>query len=176
MKVFIGGSRAAAALPKEAGNRLRTIVNQEVTVLVGDAAGIDTAVQQFFAYGDYRNVKVYAGNGEARNNIGGLPVHAVKVPDGVKGFLFYAQKDIAMAKDADSGFMIWNGKSRGTLHNIVNLTSTGKKTLIYLLPDDKLYCIDSLESAKKIADARGEKTGRLFDDLSAAAAGASGGK
>lgn len=34
-----------------------------------------------------------------------------------------------MAKAADYGFMIWNGKSKGTLNNIINLVQYNKNVL-----------------------------------------------
>ncbi|WP_407272665.1 hypothetical protein [Radiobacillus sp. PE A8.2] len=77
----------------------------------------------------YSNVKVYASNGRTRNNIGGWEVINVKVAPDVKGFNFYAAKDLAMAEAADYGFMIWNGISRGTHNNILNLINRNKKVL-----------------------------------------------
>ena len=46
-----------------------------------------------------------------------------------------------MAENADYGFMIWDGKSKGTLNNIINLIARKKKVLIYLSPADKMIVI-----------------------------------
>ena len=40
---------------------------------------------------------------------------------------YYRAKDLAMVEDADCGFMIWNGESKGTLNNILNLLYMDKK-------------------------------------------------
>jgi hypothetical protein len=50
-----------------------------------------------------------------------------------------------MAKDTDFGFMIWNGKSNGTLNNTLNLLEQGKKTRLYLKPSQKFYSIVTLK-------------------------------
>ena len=65
----------------------------------------------------------------------------VKIDDNVKGFDFYAAKDLAMAKAADYGFMIWNGSSKGTLNDIINLTLLDKKVLVYYTPDKSFHTL-----------------------------------
>lgn len=96
---------------------------------MGDCYGVDTAVQDFFIRLSYNNVTVFASNGKARNNIGNWNVENIHVDSSVKGFDFYKQKDIAMANSADYGFVIWDGSSRGTLNNIINLINQNKKSV-----------------------------------------------
>lgn len=132
MKVFIAGARSLSKLNSSVIERLTNIKNQNFTVLVGDAKGIDTSVQEFYHALGYSNVIVYASNGKARNNVGNWQVQRVDVPRNVTGFDFYAQKDLQMSIDADYGLMVWNGKSRGTLNNIINLTNQGKKVVVYV--------------------------------------------
>ena len=72
--------------------------------------GIDSSVQEYLSQRKYKNVKLYASNGIARNNYGNWRVENVEVDSNIKGFDFYAQKDLQMVKDADIGFMIWNGR------------------------------------------------------------------
>jgi hypothetical protein len=52
---------------------------------------------------------------------------------------YYGIKDLAMTKDATCGFMLWDGESKGTLTNVVNLLNTKKKTLLYLGPQSKKF-------------------------------------
>jgi hypothetical protein len=127
MKVFIAGPRAVNTLNESITDVLSRMIEKQLTVLLGDAGGVDSLVQKYFADATYPNVHIYASNGKARNNIGSWSVQSVEVPTSVKGFDFYSQKDIHMAQDADSGFMVWNGQSKGTLNNIINLTSQNKK-------------------------------------------------
>lgn len=70
-----------------------------------------------------------------------------------------------MTKDADYGFMIWNGKSKGTLNNIINLTKQNKKVLLYYTPHKKFYTINTLAMAEKLAIKCGEETQELFYKL-----------
>lgn len=130
--VFIGGARAITRLDANVQARLRSLVDSKCSVIIGDAAGVDKAVQQMLAELSYKPVSVYASNGAVRNNIGDWPVVSVEAPPEAKGFDFYACKDLQMAKDADLGFMIWNGRSRGTITNVLNLTNLGKTCLVYL--------------------------------------------
>jgi hypothetical protein len=166
MKVFIAGPRAVKALSESVIEILSRIKENQLTVLVGDANGVDRLVQKYFADEQYPNVHVYASNGRARNNVGGWTVNNVKVLSNVKGFNFYAQKDIQMAQDADNGFMIWNGKSKGTLNNIINLTAQNKKIKIYFMPDKKTYCISNIEDVENLAKHMGADTLKLFYELS----------
>lgn len=92
----------------------------------------------------YANIFVYASNGKARNNIGHWNIKNITVPQNVYGFDFYKQKDIAMSKDADYGFMIWDGKSKGTLNNMVNLLNQEKFVLVYLNTSKQFFYIKSL--------------------------------
>ena len=143
MKVFIAGPRAITKLDKPVEERLLNIYQKNITVIVGDANGIDKSIQQYFHKLAYTNVLVFASEGKARNNIGGRKVENVEVEKGVKGFDYFAAKDKAMAKKADYRFMIWNGKSKGTLNNIVNLINENKQSLVYFVQKKQFICIDN---------------------------------
>lgn len=165
MKVFIAGPRVISKLTADVKERLSNIYNKDFSVIVGDANGVDKAIQQYFYDLDYRNVNVFASRGKARNNIGNWVVQGVEVPSHIKGFEFYAAKDMKMAEYADYGFMIWNGKSRGTLNNMINLLNMDKKTLLYFIPDKKFYCINSYNKLKEIIACCDETTQKIFDEL-----------
>ena len=110
-------------------------------VLVGDCYGVDASVQRFYYRLGYDRIIVYACNGKARNNMGHWQVKNITVPSYLRGFNFYEQKDVAMAKEADFGFMIWDGKSRGTLNNIVNLVEQRKGVLVYLVKEQRAIVV-----------------------------------
>lgn len=150
MKIFIAGARSITIIDNFVINKLRSICDKGFDVLVGDCYGIDTVVQAYFADRAYSNVTVYASNGRARNNVGRWPVKNVPVASATRGFEFFRQKDIAMANDADMGFMIWDGKSRGTLCNILTLAEQGKTVLVYLQKDMLYVTIRSLADAQKL--------------------------
>ena len=65
-------------------------------------------------------------------------------------FDFYKQKDIVMAEDADYRFMIWDGQSRGTLNNIINLLQKDKKVLVYFANENKMRWIADMGELKFI--------------------------
>jgi len=145
--------------------KLANVIKNNFTLLVGDATGVDKLTQQFMHRNRYSNVTVYASQGKARNNLGNWEIENVTVGDNVKGFSFYSAKDLKMAEDADYGFMIWNGNSKGTLNNIINLTRLNKRVLVYLIPHKKFYVIETIEEAEKIAFACGGDAVTLFDKL-----------
>lgn len=150
MKVFIAGPRAISVLNRKVKDRLDNIISNKFTAIVGDANGIDKAIQKYFHEVNYENVIIYATNGIARNNIGKWEIVKVKVSSNMKGFDYYAAKDIEMAKAADYGFMIWNGKSKGTLNNMINLIDLGKSVLLYFVPEKKFYTIKTLINIKEL--------------------------
>ncbi len=123
--VFVGGSRRLSRLNDIIRGRLGNRIARGHAVLVGDAKGSDRAVQAYFAERNDPNVTVYCTNGECRNNVGGWPVRAIRATR-ERGFDFYALKDSAMAADAECGFMLWDGQSRGTLANVRRLVDLGK--------------------------------------------------
>jgi hypothetical protein len=165
MKVFVAGPRALKSLSAPVKERFAKMINQNIAFLVGDASGIDKMTQQYFYDAAYKNVTVYASNGVARNNVGKWAVRNVPVKEAVSGFDFYAAKDKMMADEADYGFMIWNGKSKGTLNNIINLTKQDKAVLIYFTPHRKFYSIKGVEKAEQLAFACGADIGQLFNRL-----------
>lgn len=145
--VFVAGSRALSKLNTQVKHRLDNIVKQDFTVLVGDANGADKAVQQYLAERRYQHVIVYCME-VCRNNVGNWPTRAHTAQSGARhDRQYYSIKDLAMAKDASCGFMIWDGKSRGTLTNVVNLVKEQKKVLLYSAPKRHFFTV------------------RLFDDL-----------
>lgn len=152
MKVFIAGPRAITKLNNMIEERLKNIYTSNISVLVGDAAGIDKVVQEFYHNLNYSDVNVYAVNGKARNNIGSWPVKNVEVEKNIRGFGCYATKDIKMAEDADYGFMIWNGKSKGTLNNMINLIKYNKQTLLYFYPENQFYNIRNSQNLELVID------------------------
>ena len=167
LKVFIAGPRAVTSLNPVVSDRITGLIQNGATILVGDASGVDSLVQQCFVDLNYRNVVVYASNGKARNNIGKWEIRNVPAGEKTKGFDFFACKDLKMAEDADYGFMIWNGKSKGTLSNMVNLVRLGKEVLVYFIPHKKFYKINSMGGVQELTSICGSETGRILAKLSA---------
>lgn len=165
MKVFIAGARRISKLNKKIKKRLQNIEKNELIVFVGDANGVDKAIQKYFMETNYKNVLVHAVNGKARNNLGNWEINNIKIERKTKDFLYYTAKDMVMAKEADYGFMIWNGKSKGTLNNIINLAIMEKKVVIFFTPEKKFFNIQDLDEFKSLLEKCSEKTIKLFDNL-----------
>ena len=165
MKIFIAGARSIKSLDYPVQQKLLSIYHKGFDVLIGDCYGVDTAVQSFFAALNSSKVTVYASNGRARNNIGRWNVETVHVPQGYKGFDYYKQKDIAMANCADYGFMIWDGESKGTLNNIINLLAQNKKVLVYLSLQQCMYVIKSVEELSAFISSYAPKALPIYSQL-----------
>ena len=133
-KVFMGGSRRVSRINADVRRRIDRIVEKRIGVLIGDANGADKAVQQYLNDCGYDRVEVFHSGGECRNNIGSWPLRAVPTGRRTRDFEYYATKDRLMAHEASLGFMIWDGKSLGTLLNMLRLISQGKKVVVYAVP------------------------------------------
>jgi len=71
-----------------------------------------------------------------------------------------------MAKEADYGFMIWNGESKGTFNNILNLININKKVLVYHTPTQKFYTIKDNEDLDKFIGQNKRLSSKLLKLLS----------
>jgi len=133
-KVFIGGSRRISRLNSEGRQRLDRIIEKRFPVLIGDANGADKVVQTYLRDRGYDRVEVFCMDGVCRNNVGDWPTRIVSGSEGAKGFEYYSTKDEEMARESTVGFMLWDGKSKGTLANICRLLNQGKKAVVYVAP------------------------------------------
>ena len=130
-KVFVGGSRRIVRLHPEVTLKLDQMLVSKASILVGDANGADKSVQHFLKTKEYRDVEVFCSGDEYRNNVGDWPLRRVAVDSRKRDFDFYAAKDQLMAREADSGLMIWDGKSAGTLMNALRLVTQRKRVSIF---------------------------------------------
>lgn len=133
-KVFIGGSRRLSQLNKDVKGRLDNIIEKGFTVVVGDANGADKAVQRYLASKHHQKVIVFCMAGECRNNLGKWPTRDITAAPGARGFAYFSTKDRVMVEEADYGLMLWDGKSRGTLTNVVDLVRQGRPVVVYVAP------------------------------------------
>ena len=142
-KVFFGGSRKLGKLNKELRDRIDKVINQNFLVLVGDASGADRAFQQHLAEKSYQNVLVFCAGDICRNNVGGWKTRHVSPKQSQKNFHYYAVRDKEMSEEADYGFMLWDGISKGTLNNILNMLERDKSVLVYLSSKKDFFTLKS---------------------------------
>ncbi len=151
--IFLSGSRRINRLDNRVRSRIQNMVDQNLHIVVGDANGADKALQEYLATQKYRNVLIFCSGQNCRNNMGSWSVVHVAADPGLKGRAFYTQKDIAMALKADYGFVLWDGKSTGSMNNVFQLAKNGKKTVVYLSPEKRfLTRLPRFGTKKNITD------------------------
>jgi hypothetical protein len=148
--VFLSGSRKIGRIGDEIRQRIDKMVANDLAVVTGDANGADKAMQGYLAELKYRNVTIYFVGDEPRNNVGRWPTKNIAASERLSGRDFYAQKDLAMAKIADFGFVLWDGKSSGSVQNMVWLLAEGKKAVVYLSPEGRFHNIKTQDELVRL--------------------------
>ena len=141
--VFIGGSRQISLLPEQAKSWLDDVIEKSCLILVGDANGVDKAVQKYLADAHYDDVTVYCSGEFCRNNVGRWVTRHVDASGEKRKFQFYAAKDREMARQAESAFMVWDGKSPGTVLNVLRLVRASKKAVLFNVQEKQALTFNS---------------------------------
>jgi len=130
--VFIGGSISITRLHAKVEERINRIVSCDFDVVVGDADGADTSIQECLLKCGARKVTVYCSGDRARNNVAEWPVQRVtsKAKAGTRAY--FTAKDLEMARRSNYGLMVWDCKSTGTLSNVIALLRRRKKSVVFL--------------------------------------------
>jgi hypothetical protein len=149
MTYILGGSRHIFNLPSEVKDLLDEKVSANESFYIGDAPGADTSFQSFFAKKQYKNVKVFSSAGYIRNNVGNWDWELIDSGLKSKSNSVHAFKDRHMCKVSNSGIMIWDCRSAGTLSNVIDLVRQGKNCFIWVAPDSDLYQFDNQISLDK---------------------------
>lgn len=137
-KVFISGSISIKKLNTEVVFSLEKIMRNELQVLVGDAKGVDSIIQNYFNKHGYYNVVVYSIEGYPRYIASKeFEFKKINVPSCIVGARqMQSQKDIVMTDDADFSLIIWDGKSKGSYANIIRSLKQDKGTKVFLTKID----------------------------------------
>lgn len=172
-KVFIAGSITIKNLDLQVKERIRNILDQNFEILVGDADGVDSSVQQYLFDSNAKAVRVFCTGEWPRNNLGNWSVEPVvsKHKEGTRAF--FTAKDLRMAEVADFGLMIWDTKSTGTLSNIIELLSNKKKSVVFVNKEKSfknIGTVDQLESLLELmsshARSKAEEKIKLSEKIS----------
>jgi hypothetical protein len=143
-KVFISGSISIKKLPICVEESIKKIIDSKLKILVGDADGIDTMVQNHCKKLNYNFVTVYSIYKSPRYKVEGFcNKYIVAQSDSKKERELQQEKDKAMTLDSEYSFIIWDGKSKGSYHNILRAIDNEKKIKLYLSNENKF-----LESIK----------------------------
>jgi hypothetical protein len=164
--VFVAGSRRISRLPAEVRSRLDTMIEKGFHILVGDANGADKAIQRYLADKSYPNVLVHCMKDHCRNNVGNWPTREVDAPRGARGFDYYSLKDRAMAEAAEYGLMLWDGKSKGTVNNVVNLSRYHKPVVVYVAPTRQFQTVKTFDDLRDLlAKGDSDSVERIVNEL-----------
>lgn len=132
-KVFISGSISIKKLPIEVINSIKKIIENKIQILVGDADGIDTLIQDFCLNENYTNLIVYSISAIPRYKASNefkfkhiFPDEKIK-----KERARQQEKDTAMTLDSEFSFVVWDGKSKGSYANLIRALENNKKIKIY---------------------------------------------
>ncbi len=157
--VFVGGSRAVSRLSGVIREQIDDLIGTNCAFVIGDANGADKAVQQHLADRKYPHVTVFCTE-ECRNNVGNWTVRVTAPPHRNRDFAYYAAKDRVMAQEARCGVMLWDGKSRGTLENILNLLDGRKRVRVYLAASKQFYTVSSEDELRELMGRSGLQVAR----------------
>lgn len=139
--VFIAGSISISRLHDKVRERINKIVSSDLNVVVGDADGADTSIQQCLRDCHATKVTVYCTGDTPRNNVAAWPVHRVQSRARTGSRAFFTAKDLEMARSSDYGLMVWDCKSTGTLSNVVELLRERKKSVVFVNKDQDFITI-----------------------------------
>ncbi len=131
-KVFISGSMKIKNINKDVLSRIDNIINSNYQILVGDADGVDSSIQNYLFENEVKPVLVYCTGSQPRNNIGSWSTNNIETKYSPGTRAYFTAKDLKMAEDCNYGLMIWDTKSTGTLSNAIELLKKGKNSLVFV--------------------------------------------
>ncbi len=133
-KVFISGSITIKVLPQCVKESINKIIDKSMGILVGDADGVDSIVQDYCSQLGYSNVTVYSIYNQPRYKVREFgSKYIIPKSDSKKERELQQEKDAAMTIDADYSLVIWDGRSKGSYKNIIRAIDNNKKVKLYLV-------------------------------------------
>jgi hypothetical protein len=144
--------------------RIDNIIASNLEVLIGDADGVDTSIQQYLLSSQHSNITIYCSGSNPRNNLGQWIVNFVDTQYQEGSRAFFTAKDIAMAEAADFGLMIWDTKSTGTLNNVIELLTRKKKSVVYVNKEKSFKTVGSVNQLEELIACMSDHSKRKADD------------
>ena len=138
-RVFLGGSKSITELTDDEKTVIDEYIEEGCQLLVGDCRGADTEIQKHLVERGYKNVKIYATDGEARNNVGNFKV--IDCPSSYapewsarNAYSYYRVKDERMLTLCDEILMFWDDNSKASRENLEKGVKMKKPTKAVLRP------------------------------------------
>ena len=148
--IFISGSMQIKNINKLVIDRIENIIREKFTIIIGDADGVDSSIQQILVNKSYKYVQVYCTGNYPRNNIGKWDIIPVNTDHKPKTRLYFTAKDIEMAKKCDFGLMVWDSKSTGTLSNVYELLTMKKTSIVFVNKLKKFFNVSNFEEFENL--------------------------
>lgn len=148
--VFIAGSISISRLHEKVADRIKKIVSSDFNVVVGDADGADTSIQECLQRYQAGKVTVYCTGNLPRNNVAKWPVHRVVSKAKMGTRAYFTAKDLEMARDSDYGLMVWDCKSTGTLSNVIELLKENKKSVVFVNKNKEFVTISDKTGLERL--------------------------
>lgn len=150
IRVFISGSMRIKRLDKNVLSRINNILDKEYDVIVGDADGVDSSIQEYLKQKGAKSVRVYCTGSRPRNNMGNWKTKNISTTSKPGTRAYFTAKDLEMANDCDYGLMVWDTKSTGTLSNAIELLSRHKKSLVYINKAKEFLTVSDVKDIEKL--------------------------
>lgn len=144
--------------------RIDNIVASEFDVVVGDADGADTSIQQYLFSLGHSKTTVYCSGSRPRNNVGNWPIRIVETKHSEGSRAFFTAKDLIMAQVADFGLMVWDTKSTGTLSNVIELLTRKKKSVVFVNKEKTFKTVGSVEQLEALVGCMSDHAKRKADE------------
>lgn len=140
--VFISGKvKFDEPIPNKVKDELNRVISAKSKIIIGDAPGADTRVQDYLSDSGYKNVTVYTTDDAVRNNVGNWNVRKISGNGKETEREVRAQKDIAMSNKSTKGIVISSDDDRidsATSLNVKRLLNSGKSIQFYDYKQDEL--------------------------------------
>jgi hypothetical protein len=155
--IFTAGSMNIKRLDPAFVDRLAKIVSSNLNVVVGDADGADTSIQQVLHELNASSVAVYCSGVKPRNNVGDWPVHPVFSAAEKGTRAYFTAKDLEMAEVADYGLMMWDANSTGTLSNVIELIRRKKTCVVFVNKHKKFVTVSNAKGLHQLVELMSDK-------------------
>lgn len=145
--VFVSGKvKFDEPIPDSVKTELDSAIKANSKIIIGDAPGADTRVQDYLAETGYENVTVYTTDAVVRNNVGNWNVEKISGNGNTEERQIRAQKDIAMSNKATMGIVISSDDDRPDSATSLNMDRLNKSNKNIQFYDFKKNSLSSIRS------------------------------
>lgn len=163
-KVFISGSIKIRALKSSFLERLdKILLDENLCIILGDANGADKSIQTALHERNAQRVEIYCSGDSPRNNIGDWKINKIYTNAKHGTREFFTAKDKRMSQAADYGLMVWDGKSTGTLSNVLELIKNGKPSRVFVHKEQRFVTIQISDDIQKLLNLMSDTARREAD-------------